>query len=334
MPSEIREVDAASLGELVMHADEALEPVVVRGIANDLAVVRASRGGDRALLEYLLAFARATDVSVLHADEEVQGKFGYTPDLSSFNFRRLKSTFPNFLDALLAGRFPPGAVAVQGLRAETVAPGFAEANAISLLPGGGEYRLWLGTRAEVAIHCDPAPNVAFVAAGTRRFTLFAPEEIGNLYLGPFDPVPNGTQISLADPLAPDLSRYPRFAGALERSQTAELETGDAIFIPTGWFHHVQALAPLNLLVNYWWRHAQEAPSPWDALMHGFMALRGLSPAERRVWRAMFNHYIFEDDGDPGGHIPPRHRGILGQATPQMIDSMKQAILRSLAGPRP
>ena len=319
---------------MVARAADMMEPVIVRGVASNLPVVKASSEGDGKLLEYLLTFARPAEVSILHASEEVQGKFGYTPDLSAFNFKRIKAQFPDFIHALQTSNFPPGAVAIQGVQTDSAAPGFSEANALSFLPDGGEFRMWLGTRAEVAIHCDPAPNVAYIAAGERRFTLFAPEEIGNLYLGPFDPVPSGTQISLVDPLAPDLVRFPRFVDALERSQSADLHAGDAIFIPTGWFHHVQALAPINLLINYWWRSGNEGPSPWDALMHGFMTLRALAPAERRAWRAMFNHYIFEDDGDPGEHIPAGRRGILGQPTPQMFDAMRQAVLRGLSGARP
>ena len=26
-----------------------------------------------------------------------------------------------------------------------------------------------------------------------------------------------------------------------------------MFIPMDWYHHVEALDPLNMLVNYWWR---------------------------------------------------------------------------------
>ncbi|MBY4636525.1 cupin-like domain-containing protein [Sphingopyxis sp. XHP0097] len=333
MARDIREVDPDALGELTKQASEALEPVVVRGLASNTPVVSSAIQGDRDLLSYLSGLAHPREVMVLHANEDVEGKFGYSADLSSFNFRRIQTSFPAFLDALRDGTFPPGAVAVQGLQANHVVPGFVEDNAIHFLPAGGEYRLWLGTGAVVATHSDPAPNVAYVAAGTRRFTLFAPEEVGNLYMGPFDPVPNGTQISLADPMDPDPARFPRFPGALERSQTSELHPGDAIFIPTGWYHHVEATSPLNLLVNYWWRDKREAPSPWDALMHGFMALRGLSPAEKRVWRAMFDHYIFETNGDPGSHMPPRVRGILAEAKPQMIEEMRRTLVRSLSGPR-
>ena len=37
---------------------------------------------------------------------------------------------------------------------------------------------------------------------------------------------------------------------------AELAPGDALFIPTLWWHHVESLdQQLNCLVNYWWNGA-------------------------------------------------------------------------------
>ena len=333
MATGIYEVSPDELRRIADRASEALEPVVVRGLAAALPVVGAARRGDAELLSYLSGFARRCAVQAFHAPEPVEGKFGYGEDFRSFNFHTTPTSFDAFVDGMANHPGAPGTIAVQGVRAREAAPGFDDENALPQAPGGGEYRLWLGTRAVVATHCDPAPNIAYVACGRRRFTLFAPEEIGNLYLGPFDPVPNGTQISLADPLKPDLDRFPRFGEALRRARTAELEPGDAIFIPTGWYHHVEAQSSVNLLVNYWWQQVGAAPSPWDALMHGFMALRPLSPADRRVWRAMFAHYIFEDNGDPGAHLPADARGIIGAATPGMVEAMRKSILRSLSGPR-
>ena len=37
--------------------------------------------------------------------------------------------------------------------------------------------------------------------------------------------------------------------ALAVAHEAELGPGDAIFIPMDWYHHVEALEPLNMLVN-------------------------------------------------------------------------------------
>lgn len=332
-PATIGEVTADELRAIAARPGDQLAPAVIRGLAAELPVVRAAASGDRQLLLYLRQFAHRFDIQALHAPEQVQGKFGYNDDLKSFNFARLETSFRDFVESLLDPGPPAGAIAIQGIKADDAAPGFAAANALAGAPAGGDYRLWLGTRAEVAIHCDPAPNIAYVACGTRRFTLFAPEEIGNLYLGPFDPVPNGTQISLADPLRPDERRFPLLVEALARSQTADLAPGDAIFIPTGWYHHVEALAPINLLINYWWQQPLPGPSAWDALMHSFMALRDLPAADRRVWRAMFAHYIFEENGDPGAHIRPDMRGIIARPTPAMKEAMRRRIIRALAGPQ-
>lgn len=332
MAQPIRELSTADFADALARAQDLADPAVCRGHAGRLPIVAAGTQSADHLLDYLVSRGTSCPVSMIQAPSSTRGKFGYGRDLGSFNFTRSTINFLDFVSRLKAGEMGNGeAVAIQGVIAQDVAPGLTEANALPNVPAGGEYRLWLGTRAEVATHCDPAPNVAYVACGKRRFTLFAPEEIGNLYLGPFDPTPSGTQISLADPLAPDFEKYPRFRDALDRAQSAVLEPGDSIFIPTGWYHHVEALAPLNLLVNYWWKDSAPGPSPWDALMHGFMALRPLRPADRRVWQAMFAHYIFEKDGDPAAHIPMERRGILAAPTGGMIEAMRQAIMRSLSG---
>ncbi|MFX7984900.1 cupin-like domain-containing protein, partial [Acinetobacter baumannii] len=88
-----------------------------------------------------------------------------------------------------------------------------------------------------------------VAAGRRRFTVFPPEQLPNLYLGPLDPTPAGQPVSLVDFHQPDFERFPRFRDALAAGEAAELAPGDAVYIPSMWFHHVEGLAPVNLLIN-------------------------------------------------------------------------------------
>src|SRR3546814_15586302 len=57
----------------------------------------------------------------------------------------------------------------------------------------------------------------------------------------------------SDVCSSDLAAHPRFIDAMAEAQTVELEPGDAIFIPSMWWHHVEGLADFNILVNYWWR---------------------------------------------------------------------------------
>ena len=114
---------------------------------------------------------------------------------------------------------------------------------------------------------------------------------------------------MVDPHHPDLERYPRFAEAMKTAEWAELEPGDAIYIPYHWWHGVDSLDPVNLFINYWWSDAPAgAGGPYDALMYAFFALKLLPPEQREVWRMIFDHYVFCADGDPGDHLPEHARG--------------------------
>jgi hypothetical protein len=224
----------------------------------------------------------------------------------------------------------PEALALQGLPAADYLPGFATANPMPLLQAAIFPRLWIGNAAKVATHHDPSENIACVAAGRRRFTLFPPEQVGNLYMGPFNPTPAGVQVSMVHVTAPDLDRFPRFAGAMEAAVMAELEPGDALYIPYQWYHHVEALDAFNVLVNYWWDPARaDIGSPWDAMMLGLMGLRTLPADQRRAWRAMFDHYVFLANGDPGAHLPADARGILAATSTQDVALMRRALLAKL-----
>jgi Cupin-like domain len=332
MPNAIADIDpsdAAALAALLASS----EPGVLRGLAADWPVVAAASNGDAAVLAYLGKTMAAQDIEFAQAPPEVHGRFHYSEDMRGFTFERRRLPAQEFLNAL-AAELPseqPCALAAQGIVAHIAAPAFEIANPLPLRPGSGEARLWIGNRARVAAHSDPADNIAYCAAGRRRFTLFAPEQVGNLYLGPFEPTPAGTPIAMTDPVEPDFARYPRFVAAMEAAQVAELEPGDAVFIPYGWFHHVQALSPVSMLVNYWWNDGPPgAGSAWDVLLHAFMALRPLSPKARRYWAAMLLHYGLEQDGPAGSHLPPHARGVLDARSPQDLNAMRAALLRNLS----
>ena len=150
-------------------------------------------------------------------------------------------------------------------------------------------------------------------------------------MGPLHVTPAGTPISMVHVTEPDLERFPRFKQALKAALTAELDPGDALFIPYQWYHHVEALDPFNVLVNYWWNDASTTGgSPWDAMLHGIMAIRQLPPEQRRAWRAYFDHYVFLANGDPGEHLPNFARGILQSSTQQDIASMRAQLLEALS----
>ena len=309
-------------------------PAVLRGLVAHWPAVAAASAGAPQCADYLRGFALPVPVTVMHAPADIGGRFHYRADLRGFNFARGKASMAEFLDALLAEAdcTPPDAMAMQSQAIPDLLPGFAEANPLALLPASVVPRLWIGNAITVATHNDPKENIACAVAGRRRFTLFPPDQLANLYVGPLEHTPAGTPISMVDPAAPDLHRYPRFAEALGHAQTAELGPGDAIYLPYHWWHHVESLDPFNMLVNYWWDDARtDIGSPWDALLQAMWSLKPLPPAQRAAWRIVFEHYVFEANGDPGAHLPDHAKGVLGEIDPAMArvlrDGVKQMLRR-------
>ncbi len=311
-------------------------PVVMPGVAQHWPLVRAAAAGDAASNDAVAALlsARASDAlfEAVRAAPEEAGRLHYRADMRGLNFVKGQATLPQFLHALLAEARAerPATLAGQGLVAERYLPDFASDHPLALIPPDVTARLWIGNAARVATHNDPSDNIAIVAAGRRRFTLFPPDQLGNLYMGPFHLTPAGTPVSMVHVSEPDLARYPRFAAALEQALVADLAPGDGLFIPYHWYHHVEALAPLNILVNYWWNVARsDLGSPWDALLHGMMSLRGLPPQQRAAWQAMFNHYVFLNDGDPAAHLPAPVRGVLAADNAEDIAAMRATLMAAL-----
>jgi hypothetical protein len=66
-----------------------------------------------------------------------------------------------------------------------------------------------------------------------------------------------------------------------------------------------------------------------ALGHGLLTLSHLPEHKRQAWRVLFDHYVFQTDGDPTGHIPEHARGILGKSTPELRRMIKQFLMRAL-----
>jgi hypothetical protein len=235
------------------------QPAVLRGVAVDWPLVIAARHGAHEAMSFLEAIANGNLTNVLRADPEQEGRFHYAKDGRSFNFIRGEGNVAGIIAALREqeSSYRPSAMAAQSMIADRYFPGFSDAHPLPFVPPSVGPRVWIGNAAKVATHNDPIENVAVVAAGRRRFTLFPPSAEDDLYLGPRDPTPAGARISMVHVTAPDLDRFPRYAEALESAQEADLSPGDAIFIPRDWFHHVEALERFNVLVNYWWDAEKE-----------------------------------------------------------------------------
>lgn len=331
-PPPIREVTDVDLSRFHEEVRPANQPVVMRGLVRDWPAVVAALEGDEAIASYLLECGPTKPVGAIAARPEIEGRFFYNDDLTGFNFIEGRGRLADFLRDLLLARQQtrPPAMAMQSELIPDVLPAFAQANRLPLLTDVAP-RMWIGNRIRVSPHCDLMENVGCVVAGRRRFTLFPPEQVANLYPGPFELTPAGTPVSMVDPLAPDLETYPRFAQAWETAQQAELLPGDAIYIPYMWWHGVESLESVSFLVNYWWSDAPKGIStPYDAMLHAMLAFKHLPPAQRAVWRTMLDHYVFEADGDPAAHIPEHARGMMAPASPDLFARLR-ATLRKVVG---
>ena len=307
-------------------------PAVLRGVGADWPVVLHAGESARSVANYLASFYRGEPAQTYVIEAAANGRMFYSADLKGFNFSRSQQDLKSVLNSLLADAACPSGegIAIQSAQSGDLLPDFTENNRLDLLedvPG----RLWLCNRMTVAPHYDSYDNIACVAAGRRRFVVFPPDQLPNLYVGPLDRSPAGAPISLVSVDEPELDRFPRYAQAMAAAQVAELEPGDAIFIPYMWWHGVQALEPFNLLVNYWWNnpHLATGLHPTWALTLAWLALRKLPQEHRQVWKRMFDHYVFAEGDDPLGHVPEDARAIFGDLSPTEALRARQFLAKML-----
>ena len=309
-------------------------PAVIRGLVDDWTAVREARISPDALLRYLRQFDIGRPVDALLMRPEIQGQLSYNDAMTGFNFVRNRLPLTEIAEqALRYAQFADApSVAAQSALIRDCLPGFEEHNRLGALSPEVQPRIWLGNRISTPTHVDEWSNIGCVVAGRRRFTLFPPDQISNLYIGPLDFAPTGAAMSLVSLRSPDFAKFPRFREALGAAEVAELCPGDAIYIPPLWWHHVESLDPFNVLVNYWWRDAgpdARDDSAFDAMLHGLLNIRGLPPATRRAWAAFFEHYIFGAQDDAVRHIPPARHGILGDLTADQRAALREHLVQKL-----
>jgi hypothetical protein len=308
-------------------------PVVIRGLVDDWPVVAAVRRSPRSLQGYLATFDAGARVEAYFGDPAIRGRYYYAEGLEGFNFERRTMPFLEALEAIVETLERPDARSVYlgAVPTANCLPGFAAANPLPLAGPGASARIWLGTPANVSSHYDTYDNLACVIAGTRRFTLYAPQLIGKLYLGPIDNTMAGAPVSLAAS-APESerARFPLFEQIRDQALIAELGPGDALYLPKLWWHQVESTAPFNGLVNYWWDGFAAGPdSPYTALLLAMITIAERPRGEREAWKAFFDHFVFRPDGHPLRHLPPQQHGILGPLKPDNYSRIRARILHLL-----
>ena len=319
-------------GELKARLAAADQPFVARGIARDWPLVEVGLRSAREARAYLLERARPCQFAV-NIGEPAAGDRLFYDDGLEMNFRTGKSNLANIFRGFddNEGRVDAPMIYLSSVDMEDFFFGLLDDNSLDLGKFEPTARIWIGNRTRIAPHNDLPDNLAVCAVGRRRFILFPPEQFYNLYLGPIDNTPAGRQVSMVDLRSPDFERYPRFREALTHAQVADLEPGDALFIPSQWWHHVEGLEEFNILINFWWRDvARFLGQPEDALLHALLAIRDLPPRKRDWFRKLFDHYVFDPSPDAIAHLPEGKRGILDPLTAESAGRLRAFLLRSLS----
>jgi len=328
----LAELDAAHLARegWLDGITAAARPVILRGLVAQWPACLAAAQSPQALCAYLADFASQQPAEIFLGDTAIAGRYFYGEDLAGFNFTRAPTTFGAALDTILARLNDPslGSAYLGSLPTPAFLPGFAEGNPLAGMARGVHPRIWIGTASHIACHYDAVDNLACAVAGHRRFTLYPPQAIGDLYVGPIDHTLAGQPVSLAteDPDHPE--RYPRFAQA--QAIVVDLQPGDALYLPKLWWHQVDATARFNVLVNYWWdAHALGPDAPMLSMLHAMIAIAERPQAERDAFRAFFEHYVFRAGGHPLAHLPEEQRGVLGRIDRAAYGRIRATIMREL-----
>jgi hypothetical protein len=309
-------------------------PAVLKGIAGDWELVRAGLESTQAAMACLRGHYNGKPVQYSHGGPEVAGRPFYNHDFTDLNFEVRRGGLDQVLDEIAAHaeNADPPTYYIASLLIDGYLPGFRGGNDLGLAAHGVQAppSIWIGNRVTASCHYDVPNNIACCTVGRRRFTLFPPEQIANLYPGPLEPTPGGQAVSVVDFANPDFERYPRFREALASGQSVVLEPGDAIFIPSMWWHHVQGLDAFTVLVNYWWSSVPAyLPTPMHALYHALWTIRDRPEREKQAWREVFDYYVFGPGERAGEHLPQAARNMLGPIDENLARQMRAMLIGQL-----
>ncbi len=316
---------------------EAQEPAILKGVASDWEIARRGAQSATDAINYIVSFDAGRPVVGYTGAPEIGGRFFYNADVTRLNFEARRVSLTDFLRRLetcLDEKDPPSFY-IGSTDVDLFLPGLARANGLRLDDAMFERNpptvsIWIGNRTVATAHFDFSNNIACSLVGRRRFTLIPPEQVANLYPGPFHLTPGGQVVSMVDFRDPDFERFPRFRDALATAQVAELEPGDALFYPAMWWHHVEALAPFNVMINYWWNTSPAfIDTPMTTLLHAILSLRDRPEAEKQAWRALFDYYVFGDPKRSSEHLPEAARGILARLDDTAARRLRAELLQRM-----
>lgn len=313
------------------------KPVILKGVALNWGLVKAGLRSRSEAMQYLLAYSHGKKFLCYYGAPEINGRFFYNQDLSGLNYQTKWTLLDDFLEEveLQAKESQPSSLYIGSTTVDACLPGMRHENDLLLNDRMFENNppllsVWLGNRTVASAHFDFSNNMAVCLVGKRRFTLFPPEQIANLYPGPLEPTPGGQVVSMVNFDNPDFEAHPRFKQAIEAAEVAEIEPGDLLLYPAMWWHQVEALDDFNVMVNYWWNTTPKfIDSPQTTLLHALLSLRDRPESEKQSWKAMFDYYIFGNPCVAAEHIPENARGNLLPMDEKRARRLRAEILNRL-----
>lgn len=308
------------------------EPLILKGVASSWPIVQAGLTSPEEVEKYLLQFYKGKEVAAFLGKPENNGRIFYDETCTGFNYDSVTTKLDFALRQMLVHAENPAAptIYIGSTSVDKYLPGFRSENDIALSEHDALVSIWISNKCRIAAHWDSPLNIACSVVGRRRFTLFPFEQMENLYVGPLDKTPAGQAISLVDFCNPDLKKFPKFKDALPHAQVADLEPGDGLFIPSMWWHHVESLDALNVLINYWFKAGPPFfGKPVDALFNAVLSIRDLPPEQKAAWKIIFDHYIFNYNKDDFAHIPDQAQGAIGDLTDENSRKIRARLLNQL-----
>ena len=309
---------------------ESKQPLILKGFIKDWPIVNKGQESETSLQNYLLKHSSGQDLIVGCGTPDIDGRIFYNEVLTALNCKAYKMPLAGLLGQINKHRDDerPPLYYMGTTSADAYFPKLKLENNIRIEGQSPAMNIWMGNQSIIPAHYDVPNNIACNIYGKRRFTLFPPEQLKHLYIGPLDFTPAGQSISLVDFKKPDFIKYPKFKKALEHAQVAELEAGDALFIPSMWWHHVEGLAHFNLLATFWWSSSDHTiDESGNALLYSVMALRNLPEDKKDIWFNLFKHYIFKSS--PLDHIPEHAKGMLNPQDEKALRKFKDYLIKRL-----
>ena len=312
-------------------------PIILRGLVSDWSLVKAGEQSPGKAMEILQSHSSKKPVGVYIAPPEAEARFFYNQDCTGFNYQSKYLQLSDIFAQIREAENNPdhSYYYMNSLTLDNCFPGLRADNDLSFdhqafTNNQPLSKVWVGTESIAAAHYDVPSNLACCVLGARRFTLFPPEQIHNIYPGPLEPTPGGQVITMVDLKNPDFERFPRVRRALEAAVVVDLQPGDAVYYPSMWWHQVEALSPFNIMINFWWlRSPAYMGNPMDIVMHAIMGIRDRPEAEKNAWREVFEYYIFGPADTPREHLPTSIQGALGELDDDSIRRLRALVKNKL-----